>query len=67
VDTTHILCQDNLNLVRKEVERAILQGAPGGGFLFSSSNSLYSGHNLEAIWEMYRYAGEIGKYPIANI
>ena len=67
VDTTHVLCQENLNLVRKDVERAILQGAPGGGFLFSSSNSLFSGHNLQAIREMYRYAGEFGKYPIATI
>ena len=64
VDTTHILCQDNLTLVREEVQRTINQGAPGGGFLFSSSNSLYSGHNIQAITEMYRYARKIGKYPI---
>ncbi len=64
VDTTYILCQDNLNLVRKEVERTVKQGAPGGGFLFSSSNSLYPGHNIQSIKEMYRYAREIGRYPI---
>jgi uroporphyrinogen decarboxylase len=64
VDTTFILCQDNLALVRKEVKRTIQHGAPGGGFLFSSSNSLYPGHNFHAINEMYRYAREIGKYPI---
>ncbi len=64
VDTTYILCQDDLALVREEVERTINQGAPGGGYLFSSSNSLYPGHNIKAIKEMYRYAREIGKYPI---
>jgi uroporphyrinogen decarboxylase len=64
VDTTHILCQTDVTLVRKEVERTITQGAPRGGYLFSSSNSLYPGHKIEAITEMYRYAREIGKYPI---
>ncbi|MHA1947960.1 MAG: uroporphyrinogen decarboxylase family protein [Candidatus Hodarchaeales archaeon] len=66
VDTTHVLCQDNLALVREEVERTISQGAPGGGFLFSSSNSLYPGHNIHAITEMYRHARKIGKYPISD-
>ncbi|MHA2032740.1 MAG: uroporphyrinogen decarboxylase family protein [Candidatus Kariarchaeaceae archaeon] len=64
IDTTHVLSQGNLSLVRKEVERTIKQGASGGGFLFSSSNSLYPGHNIQAIKEMYRYAREVGKYPI---
>ncbi|MHA1994700.1 MAG: uroporphyrinogen decarboxylase family protein [Candidatus Hodarchaeales archaeon] len=64
VDTTYILCQDNLALVREEVDRTIQQGAPGGGFLFSSSNSLYPGHSIHAIKEMYRYAREVGKYPL---
>jgi uroporphyrinogen decarboxylase len=66
VDTTYVLCQDDLTLVRNEVERSVTQGAPGGGYLFSSSNSLYPGHKVEAITEMYRYAREIGKYPIKS-
>ena len=66
VDTSYILCQENLALVREEVKRAINQGGPGGGYLFSSSNSLFSGHNILAIKEMYRYAQKIGKYPIKN-
>ncbi len=65
LDTTEILCQSDLDLVRKDVERCIKQGAPGGGYLFSSSNSLFEGHNIKAILEAYRYAKEIGEYPIS--
>jgi uroporphyrinogen decarboxylase len=64
IDTTYVLCQSDLNIVRKDVERAIRQGAHGGGFLLSSSNSLFEGHNLKAIHEAYNHAKKIGKYPI---
>ncbi|MFX0084853.1 MAG: uroporphyrinogen decarboxylase family protein [Candidatus Hodarchaeota archaeon] len=64
LDTTEILCQSNLEVVRKDVERCIRQGAPKGGYLFSSSNSLFEGHNIEAILEAFIYAKKIGIYPI---
>lgn len=63
LDCTEVLCQTDLELVRKDVERCIEQGAPGGGYLFSSSNSLFDGHDIQAIIEAYRYAKEIGVYP----
>ena len=44
------------------MERCIKQGAPGGGYLFSSSNSLFKGMVIESILEAYRYAKEIGLY-----
>jgi len=62
LDVTNILTQENLDLVRKDVERCINQGAPGGGYLFSSSNSLFKGMSIKAILEAYRYAKEIGYY-----
>ncbi|MFW9916758.1 MAG: uroporphyrinogen decarboxylase family protein [Candidatus Thorarchaeota archaeon] len=65
LDTTHVLCQLNLDLVRQDVERCIRQGAPEGGYFFSSSNSLFEGHNLGAIIEAYGHAKEVGSYPIA--
>ncbi|MHA2368959.1 MAG: uroporphyrinogen decarboxylase family protein [Candidatus Hodarchaeales archaeon] len=65
LDTTHVLCQSNLNLVRQDVERCIRQGAPNGGYFFSSSNSLFEGHNLDAINEAYNHAEKVGRYPIA--
>lgn len=65
LDTTNILCQKDLALVRKDVERCIRQGAPNGGYFFSSSNSLFEGHHLEAIIEAYHHAKKVGLYPIA--
>jgi uroporphyrinogen decarboxylase len=62
LDVTNILTQDNLDLVRKDVERCITQGAPGGGYLFSSSNSLFKSMSIDAILEAYRHAKEIGYY-----
>lgn len=58
----NILCSSDLNAVRGEVKRCIEQGAPGGGYMFSSCNSLFSGMNPASIREMYRHAGEIGLY-----
>ncbi|MFX1516998.1 MAG: uroporphyrinogen decarboxylase family protein [Promethearchaeota archaeon] len=65
LDTTEILCQADLDLVRKDVERCIRQGGPGGGYLFSSSNSLFEGHNIETIVEAYKHAKQVGSYPIS--
>jgi len=62
LDVTNVLTQSNLHLVKKDVERCIEQGAPGGGYLFSSSNSLFKGMNIESIIEAYRYTQEIGRY-----
>ncbi|MBD3254645.1 MAG: hypothetical protein GF383_06105 [Candidatus Lokiarchaeota archaeon] len=61
LDVSTILTQSDLDLVRKDVERCITQGAPGGGYLFSSSNSLFSGMCLESILEAYRYAKKFSK------
>lgn len=65
LDTTEILSQANLDLVRKDVERCIKQGGPGGGYLFSSSNSLFEGHNINSILEAYKHAKQVGSYPIS--
>ena len=64
IDCTVVLCQSNKDVVKRDVERCIRQGAHGGGYLFSSSNSLFEGHNLEAILEAYGHARKIGVYPI---
>ena len=62
LDVTNVLTQSDLHLVQKDVERCIEQGAPGGGYLFSSANSLFKGMHVESILEAYRYAKEIGYY-----
>lgn len=57
-----VLCEDDLEAVRREVRRCISQGAPGGGYMFSTCSSIFKGMNVEAVIEMYRYAAEIGAY-----
>jgi uroporphyrinogen decarboxylase len=57
-----LLCGSDLDAVRREVRRCIGQGAPGGGYMFSTCSSIFKGMNLEAVVEMYRYAAEIGAY-----
>jgi len=59
---TQVLFGSDLDAVRREVERCMEQGAPGGGYLFASCNSIFSGMNPDAVREMYRYAFEIGSY-----
>jgi uroporphyrinogen decarboxylase len=57
-----VLCGSDLEAVRAEVRRCLNQGAPGGGYMFSTCSSIFNGMNLEAVKEMYRYAAEIGVY-----
>jgi len=59
---TRVLFGSDLEAVRREVDRCIAQGAPGGGYLFASCNSIFSGMNPDAVREMYRYAHKIGSY-----
>jgi len=59
---TQVLFGSDVESVRKEVERCMDQGAPGGGYLFASCNSLFAGMNPDLVREMYRYAIEIGSY-----
>jgi uroporphyrinogen decarboxylase len=62
LDVTNVLTQTDFELVHKDVKRCIEQGSPGGGYIFSSSNSLFKGMEIESILEAYRYAKKIGVY-----
>lgn len=53
-----VLAGDDLDAVRREVDRCLAQGAPGGGYLFASCNSIFDGLHPAAVREMFRYAGE---------
>ena len=61
VDTA-VLCGSDMEAVREEVRRCLTQGAPGGGYMFSTCSSIFEGMNLEAVVEMYRYASERSMY-----
>ena len=57
-----VLFGSDLKAVHKEVDRCIAQGAPGGGYMIASCNSIYEGMNPTAVAEMFHYEGEVGYY-----
>jgi uroporphyrinogen decarboxylase len=57
-----VLVQEDLDAVRHDVDRCLEQGAPGGGYMIASCNSIFTGMNLCAVQEMFRYAGDAGRY-----
>jgi len=62
LDCTNVLARQDLPRVHMDVERCLKQGAPGGGYLFSSCNSIFDGLQLDSVVEAYHYAREIGEY-----
>jgi uroporphyrinogen decarboxylase len=54
-----VLFDSDLEAVRAEVDRCIAQGAPGGGYMIASCNSICEGMNPAAVAEMFRYQGLI--------
>jgi uroporphyrinogen decarboxylase len=62
VDGNEILCQPDLSLVRKEVDRCLKEGMEGGGFILSIAGSAHEGVETEALVEMCRYAQIAGVY-----
>jgi uroporphyrinogen-III decarboxylase len=57
-----VLCASDLEAVRGEVDRCIEQGAPGGGYMIATCNSIFEGMDPAAVAEMFRYEGEVGGY-----
>ena len=55
-----VLCAPDLDAVRREVRRCMKQGAPGGGYMIATCNSIFDGMNPLAVAEMFRYEIEIG-------
>ncbi len=62
VDANEVLCQSNLEIVRREVDRCLKEGMEGGGFVLSSAGSAHEGVHPEALIEMCRYLQEAGVY-----
>jgi uroporphyrinogen decarboxylase len=62
IDGNQILCQSDLELVRKEVDRCLREGRKGGGYMLSIAGSAHESVNLEALVEMCRYGQVAGVY-----
>jgi len=57
-----VLCDNDLDAVRREVDRCIAQGVPGGGYMIASCNSIFEGMNPIAVAEFFRYQKSLGFY-----
>jgi uroporphyrinogen decarboxylase len=60
IDCAHLLPHGSTAEVREAVRRAIADGAPGGGFILSSSNSIHSSCRPENFAAMVRAARDFG-------
>jgi uroporphyrinogen decarboxylase len=65
VDCVHLLSFGTPEEVVEATKEALRQGAPGGGYILSSSNSIHSAvkpENYQAMLDTWR---EYGRYPIS--
>ncbi len=54
----NVLLASDPEAVRREVDRCLAQGSPGGGYMFSTCNSIFGGMQTESVAELFRYANE---------
>ncbi len=64
VDCATVLVDGPVEAVREQTEWVIRTAAPGGGFLLSTSNSVYPGVVPEYYLAMLDTARQVGDYPI---
>jgi uroporphyrinogen decarboxylase len=57
-----VLFGSDLDAVRREVDRCLAQGAPGGGYMIATCNSIFDGMNPTAVAELFRYEAQVGFY-----
>jgi uroporphyrinogen decarboxylase len=64
VDCSHLMTLGTPEQVAAATRDALRIGAPGGGFILSSSNSIHSSVKPENYMAMLRTLKEFGTYPI---
>ena len=64
VDCAQLMTFGTPDEVIEATKKALRQGAPGGGFILSSSNSIHSAVKPENYYAMLRTLQEYGQYPL---
>ncbi len=64
IDCGHVLSFGTEQEVIDEVKKIIQIASPGGGHIFSSSNSIHSGVSPDTFWTMINAVKKFGTYPI---
>ena len=67
IDCGELLSHRRVNDVEEAVRQCIAAGAPGGGFILSSSNSIHSSVRPENYLAMVHAGQKYGKYPIGDL
>ncbi|RME58218.1 MAG: hypothetical protein D6790_12255 [Caldilineae bacterium] len=55
----NVLCRKDLAAVRREVDRCLAQGAPGGRYMLATCNSIFEGMDPDAVAEFFRYQAAV--------
>ena len=66
VDCAHLLPHGTVDEVEAAVRECIRKGAPGGGYILSSSNSIHSGVKPENYLAMIAAGRRYGVYPLLD-
>ena len=64
VDCSHLMTLGTPGQVAEATRKALREGAPGGGYILSSSNSIHSSVKPENYMAMLRTLQESGGYPL---
>lgn len=65
IDCGNLLTFGHKEEIIAEVKKIIKVASPGGGHIFSSSNSIHSGISPDIFWTMIEAVRKFGKYPIS--
>lgn len=65
IDCANLLTFGSREEVIEQVKKIIKVASPGGGHIFSSSNSIHSGVSPDTFWTMIEAVRRVGKYPIS--
>lgn len=64
LDCSHLMSSGTKQEIEKEIKKLIKYIAPGGGYIFSSSNAIHSGISTDTFNFIREKVSEYGKYPI---
>jgi len=62
-----VLAGNDVKAVHAEVDRCLRQGAPGGGYMLATCNSIFDGLNPQMVAEMFRYEAEVDSFDIPSV
>ena len=66
IDCGDVMVNGTPEGIREQVRQIIRAAAPGGGFIFATSNAMTDGTPLENMWAMFDAVQRFGQYPMTS-